>query len=430
MNTLIAPEKQRMLSLDVLRGVAILGILPMNILVFCAPFAAYGNPSIYFEGTALNYWIHGVIHVIFDLKMMALFSMLFGAGIAIYDAKSRKDGVDQTAKIRWLWIRRACWLAFFGILHMVFIWEGDILFGYAMTSLVFAWWVRRLPTPWLVAVMGAVLLIHIVLAAGFGWIMHFIPVPGEDATPEQIAQYEESIAFIDPSPAQVAMLEEVYRGGYWGLLQHRLPLIAIIQLGMFPVYMLWRTGGLMLLGILLMRKGVLTGDRSPKFYGLMAAAGYLVGLPLVLGGLYLNASNQWDPMYFSFPGQMPNTIGSIAVMLGHAGLLLWIVRSGVLSTVTGVLAKVGRMAFTNYISQSVICALIFYGYGAGLYGEIDRLGLIGIVAAIWLLQIAWSNAWLSAFRMGPLEWLWRTLTYMKPQPLRLQSGSSEGAPPA
>lgn len=419
--TSLTPEGKRLASLDVLRGIAILGILPMNILTFAAPFAAYGNPSIYFENTPLNFWIHGVIHVLFDMKMMALFSLLFGAGIAIYDSKSWRGGEDRTAKVRWLWVRRSLWLMAFGLAHMFFIWEGDIIFAYGLTALVAVWWCRRVPTKWLWPLMAGVLLMHFVLIAGLGYLGTFQPVPGENAPQSQIDAYEQQTAFYNPSPAYIAEMEEVHRGGYAELFEHRADLVVMIQFIFFPIFMFWRAAALMLLGILLVRNGVLIGERSPRFYILMAVAGYAIGVPIVLWGLWLNSSRGWDPSFFNFPGQIPNIVGSVAVMLGHAGVLLFVVKSGLLKRVTGVLSKVGRMAFTNYLTQSIICAIIFYGYGFGMYGHMNRAELLLTVLIIWALQIAWSNAWLAVFRFGPFEWLWRSLTYMKPQPMRLQS---------
>jgi len=416
----LTPEGKRLASLDVLRGVAILGILPMNIIVFAAPFASYWNPHIYFEPTALNDWIHGIIHVIFDLKMMALFSLLFGAGIAIYDAKSFKGGADETARVRWLWLRRTFILLAIGFAHLWLIWEGDILVGYAVTSMALVWWLRRLPTGWLIAAIVAMFAIHFVLAAGMGWSMQFMPKPGENATPEQLAQYQQQIGFYNPSESEIERLQGIYRGGYAGLLMYRLQ-FSVQLLFMIPIYIFWRVGALMLLGILLMRWRVLTAERSKAFYAIMAVTGYAIGLPITLYGLYLNHQRGWDPDFLMFPGSMPNTVASIPMMLGHAGVLLWIVRAGVLKRLSKVLANVGRMAFTNYITQSIICSLIFFGYGLGQFGRLDRAEIVVVVLLIWALQIAWSNAWLAVFRFGPLEWLWRSLSYMKPQPMRLQS---------
>jgi len=174
----------------------------------------------------------------------------------------------------------------------------------------------------------------------------------------------------------------------------------------------------MVLGMALVRTGVLTGHRSTRFYAIAAAACYLIGLPMVILGIIDNEAHSFEPVRAALVGTPANAIGSLPVALGHAALLLLVVKLGALKLLRRALSAVGQMAFTNYLSQTIICTTLFYGYGFGLYGKLDRPALLAIVIAIWALQLVWSPLWLARFRFGPAEWLWRSLTYFRLQPMR------------
>jgi uncharacterized protein len=165
----------------------------------------------------------------------------------------------------------------------------------------------------------------------------------------------------------------------------------------------------------LYRLGVLSAQRSAACYSWMIIAGVLIGLPLVAYGVHWNEANAWGPQSM-FYGFQFNYWGSIPVSLGWIGAVMLLCRSGMLAWLRSRLAAVGRLAFSNYILQSLICTTIFYGHGFGLFGEVERVGQIAIVAGIWLFQLLVSPLWLRRFRFGPLEWLWRSLTYGRRQP--------------
>ena len=155
-----------------------------------------------------------------------------------------------------------------------------------------------------------------------------------------------------------------------------------------------------------------------RFYAWMAAAGYGVGLPMVLAGLLDSEAHGFDLMRRSLVDSPLNLVGSVLVALGHAGVVLLMVRLGAAGAARRALGAVGRMAMTNYLAQTLICTTLFYGYGLGLYGSLERPALLAIVAAIWAAQLAWSPLWISRFRFGPAEWAWRSLTYWRAQPIR------------
>ncbi|MHC4992200.1 MAG: DUF418 domain-containing protein [Planctomycetota bacterium] len=190
------------------------------------------------------------------------------------------------------------------------------------------------------------------------------------------------------------------------------------QTFIFLTFGLWRAGGLMLLGMGLYKLGVFGAQRSVALYGAMVVLGYALGLPLIWIGAQKIVAHEFDFVYFFRYGWNFNYLGSLFVALGHVGLVMLLCRMDALAWLMRALAAVGQMAFTNYLMQSIICTLVFYGYGFGLWGSLSRFELIGVVGAVWAAQIIWSPLWLRVFRFGPFEWLWRSLTYWKRQPFR------------
>ncbi|MFG0283389.1 MAG: DUF418 domain-containing protein [Phycisphaerales bacterium JB039] len=416
-----APQAARFVSLDVLRGFALLGILAMNVMTFAMPFAAYQNPTAYPEDYDANIWTYRIVHIVFDLKMMALFSMLFGAGVVIWARKPQE--ISRPGSLRWLWLRRMGWLLAIGMVHAWLIWEGDILVAYAICGMVVLWWLRRLAPVWLVVIGAALFVVHLLLNFGNGWwttqlFAESSPVAASMPA-EQLAEARDGIrAWMDPTPEQLAEQLAALDGDWRTVFEHRAENVLWIQLQGIPFFLFWRCSALMLLGAALTKWGVFTGERSARFYIAMAALGYAIGLPLVIAGLRYNETHGFEMISYLTVGGWFNTIGSVPVALGHAGLLLLIVKLGLLRGLCFGLARVGQMAFTNYLMQSILCSLIFYGWGLGLAGDVSRLQQELVVLGIWIVQIAWSVWWLRRFRFGPAEWLWRSLTYWKPQPMR------------
>ena len=181
---------------------------------------------------------------------------------------------------------------------------------------------------------------------------------------------------------------------------------------------LWRAGGMMLIGMGLYKLGVLTAERDTGFYRKLFIFGAVAGLALTGWGLYQNMSRGFPMEYSFFLGSQWNYWGSIPMGLAWIALVMLVVKSGALPALRDRLAAVGRTAFSNYILQSVIMTLVFYGHGLGLFGDVGRTGQMGMVLAVWLLQLWISPLWLVRYRFGPLEWAWRSLTYWQRQPMR------------
>lgn len=418
--------RERIQSIDILRGLAVLGILAMNIAGFTMPTAAYNNPKL-FGGDGANIWVWFFNHLLFDQKFLPIFSMLFGAGLVLMYERGRRN--DEQLALTYY--RRNGLLILFGLLHAYLIWWGDILFFYGVCGLILFFF--RKSSPRMLLVVGTCVFlmnIPINLLQGFG--MEMMKAQADKVTAKQaegtelgpkdkqvLKDWAEMSTMMAPSQEEVDRIVRVHRDGTYGeIFAERAKFVMFFQPAGILVFALWRCGGLMLLGMALMRLGVFSGERSKAFYQRMALAGYGIGLPLVAVGAFLIQRTDWDPFYFMKAGVHWNYVGSVGVSLGHVALLMLIVQGGLLTGLTERLKAVGRMAFTNYLMQSVVMTTVFYGYGFGLYGRADRLEQMGVVALMWIAQLVWSPIWLRHFRFGPAEWLWRTMTYGKAQPFR------------
>jgi uncharacterized protein len=400
---------ERIVSMDVLRGFAILGILVMNVQSFSMIEAAYLNPTAYGDLSGVNRLVWTLSHLFADQKFISIFSMLFGAGIVLFATRLKTRGV-RPGPVHY---RRTFWLLFIGLAHGFLLWYGDILAIYALMSfIVYLFW-RRSPTALLIT--G---LIVVSVSSGLYWLS------GTTITLAPPQALEGVSAFWSPSQEAIAADMAAMGGSWTEQMAVRVPGMAAsltVVLGMFYA---WRTGGLMLVGMALYKWGVLSAERSRRFYTTVAAAGFVIGLPVIYQGVVRRFADGWSVPYSFFHGWQYNYWGSLFVAMAYVAVVMLLVRSGRLARLRLALAAAGRMAFTNYLMQTVICTTIFYGHGLGLYGQVDRVYQALIVLAIWALQLWFSSWWLERFRFGPAEWLWRTLTYAKAQPMRLRSPAS------
>jgi uncharacterized protein len=223
-----------------------------------------------------------------------------------------------------------------------------------------------------------------------------------------------------PSAERLARMTAAYgHGSYWEQVKFRAPSAFPWQTFVVIYWGLWRAGGLMLLGMALFKLGVLNAARSRKFYATMIVLGAVVGLPVVMYGAAQKIAHEWEAFYSFFIGTQYNYWASLLVSGGYIGAVMLVCKSDALRRFTRPFAAAGRMAFSNYVAQSLVGSFIFYGTGMGYYNQIDRAGQIAVVAGVWALQLVVSPIWLRHFRYGPLEWLWRSLTYRRRQPFRI-----------
>jgi uncharacterized protein len=395
----------RIASIDVLRGFALLGILVMNIQSFSMPDAAYLNPSAYGDLTGANRWVWILSHLLTDEKMFGIFSMLFGAGILLMSSRVEQRGRRPGP----LHYRRMAWLMLFGLLHGHLLWSGDILWFYGAGGLIVYLFRKRSPTA-LVACAAIFFAIGSAVFIAFGIFVRGLPLDQlEGFTRDNWRPTLEMIT------AEIA----TFRGGWLGQMPLRSSQAFFMETFLFALILGWKAMGNMLLGMALIKWGVMTGERPRSSYVRMAVAGFIVGLPIVAFGIWRNFAANWDVRYSMFFGSQFNYWGAIVVDLGWIGAIMLATTSKSLAWLTTALAALGRMAFSNYIMQTLICSVLFYGNGFGLFGAVSRVEQILIVAAIWTVQIVTSQLWLRHFNYGPLEWLWRSLTYWRRMPLAI-----------
>ncbi|MDO9589242.1 MAG: DUF418 domain-containing protein [Brevundimonas sp.] len=394
----VAPG-DRLFSLDVVRGLAVLGILAVNAMTFAWPWAVSSNPSLQtgFDAEAAQGW--QIMHVFFQDKMRTLFSMLFGASIFLI-------GGERFDAARGKLLRgRLFWLALFGLIHGLAFWFGDILLLYAWTGVFVmmtrSWSARRL------LIAGVSLnLVCSALYVGMMSLLAFAP-------PEAVAQAMEGSGWVS-DPASLAEVIAPFHGDALSVTLHVMSMWPGI-VPMMLIFFLPATAALMMIGMGLYKVGFLAG-RSPAWvYGLFILAG--------AGSVWLIWRETSGVVAAGFPfietmTRPYNSLLAPFVSLAYAGILILLARFG-LKLILTPLACAGRMAFTNYLSQTLIMTTIFYGgRGLGWYGHIGWPEMWMVIGGVWAAQLIWSPLWLSMFRMGPLEWAWRCLTYKRMVPLR------------
>jgi uncharacterized protein len=399
-------RKERIVSIDVLRGFAVLGILIMNIQAYSMIGAAYMNPYAYGDLTGANYAVWFLSHLLADSKFMTIFSLLFGAGVVLM--ASRREATGRPAA--GVHYRRMVWLIVFGLMHGLLLWYGDILYVYGMCGLGIYLFRRR--SPRFLLIFGML----VVSVASLLTLFWQVTIP---YWPPGIVEELEAEWWMPP-PEAVEAEVSAYRGG-WGEQQvFRAPTAIFMQTNHFLTEYSWRAGGLMLIGMALFKLGVFSAERSRAFYLRMMSLGFGLGLPMVVYGVSYCDGSGWDVRSAFFGGSQFNYWGSIIFAAGWIGLVMMLCKSDGMRALKRSLAAVGRMALSCYLLQTIICTTIFYGHGLGLYGSVSRVGQARIVVAVWAVLLWFCPFWMKRFRFGPFEWLWRSLTYMKLQPMKVE----------
>lgn len=388
-------KKDRIISIDVLRGIAILGIIIMNIQSFTMPLAAYMNPHVFGDMEGLNYWVWALSYILISEKFMTLFSILFGAGIILFNTKG--DGLIKTGKLHY---RRNFILLIFGLIHAYVIWYGDILTAYALCAfLAFVFRKKKVKT---LLIVGAAFFI----VPSLFYLFSYASTP---YWPQE--QIDEMNKMLAPNIDEINKEITAMQGNWFEQNAVRIKTAIMLQTQMFLMQVFWKVMGLMLLGMALLKSGVLSAQKSKMFYVKITLIGFSIGLYLAISGLIFNAKNVENVFKLMFLGSHFNYLGSLPMALGYIGLIMLIAKSDKFSRFKSLMSKVGRMAFTNYILTSILAVILFTGTGFGLYGTIERTTQILITFAFWLILIVFSNIWLKHYKFGPLEWLWRSLTY-------------------
>lgn len=394
-----APAHDRIESLDVLRGVAILGIFAVNIVGFGLPWFALSNPTAvpgFFDDNAAFWWT--VSTSLFQFKFITLFSVLFGAGIILM------LGEESPSARQRLHRSRMFWLFLIGMAHCYFLWFGDILAPYALAGFLVSgarvWRSSKL------LLVGAIL-----ITLNFGlfflqdWGLQFMSA-------EELA--EMNAEMWAPPPEKVAEIIATYRSGFLDRLPSTIEQSFLAQM-VQGVFLAPRTIGLMMIGIALYKTGFLTLHwTQPAYIGLG-----LVATVMGFFGSYWAATHSIHvgfEMTASFPGQAALYWASLLQAFGYAALVMTACKIDILRWARVPFAAAGRMALSNYLLSTLIGVGIFYGPpGLAQIGAMSAPQLAGVVAGVWGALLIWSPLWLAVFRFGPAEWIWRTLTYGKAQ---------------
>ncbi len=394
---------ERIVALDILRGFAVLGILIINVQLFSMIDAQLIYPLIHGYFTGVDRWIWTASHILAEGKFISIFSMLFGAGIVLMSERAESKGGISFGRH----LRRMLGLLAIGLFHAYILWDGDVLVTYAMCGMLV--YVFRNARPERLVVGG----FFLILIPGV-WIA--LEAAGFELDPGGARYWMEPV--INPDPETVAWEVEIWRSPWIEQMSLRASRSLDSQTYQFGWFTSWFISGLMLIGMALFRLGILTGRCTARFYAAFGAVGCGVGVALIVPGLVRMEASGWDPIYVAYTGSLFNYWGAIAVAMGWIGAVMFVVRMGIARSLTARLAAVGRMALTNYLVQTVIGTLIFYGHGLGLFGSVGRVGQMAVVLGIWALQLIYSQPYLDRFRFGPAEWLWRSLTYGRMQPMR------------
>lgn len=424
----------RIASLDILRGVALLGVLLLNILGFGMASAGYFHPLVGLgKNPELNYAVWGIMNLFFEGSMRGLFSLLFGAGIVLFATGfGTRSGKEKGAFLHY---KRTFFLLLFGMFDsFVLLWTGDILILYAMAGALL-YPLRNARPKTLLILSATVLVCTSILFAVSGVFVE----EGRDAaaridadpSAEHSPEERELAALWTGSENQFTYNEsaieeelDIRRGSYIEIADYSAKKVIDSLLFFTPVYMLWDCVGMMLLGMGLYRMGVLSAQRSKKNYLQLAIGGFALGLAVNGFELFQAIDSDFDAIVVSGYFQGTYQLGRVAMSMGWLGLIMLFCQGEIWSGLKNRLAAVGRMALSNYLLHSLICLVLFTGAGFGLIGVFERWELYVIVLLIWMVQLALSPWWLKRYSFGPAEWLWRSLTYGSMQKWRIKDEAS------
>lgn len=425
-------QQERITLIDSLRGIAILGILLMNITGFALPGPAYRNDlGVMNEIGTINQTVWFIIEWALEGTQRALFSILFGAGIILFLSRQEKRSAD-------LWpadyfFRRQLWLLVFGLIHAyILLWFWEILFPYACCGMIlFAF--RKLSPKKLVIAAGICLLLMTLRENTDLYREKVIIHQGEIAAKidttitklnaEQQEQLQAMLSLKEKSTLASRKKEmesnlQKVRGDFRTFYKYQSERSFFMEtVGMFTF--IWDILLFMFLGMAFYKNGILTGNAPIKIYWLMCIIGLSVGLTLSWYRLQPYITYQFN--HFNYTRNVSfefYEISRVFRSIGFFGLIMLLYRSNLFKWLFALMRPVGQMAFTNYLMQSFICGLFFYGIGFGYFGTLERYQIYFVVFTIWFIEIIWSHIWLRYFRFGPFEWVWRSLTYWKRQPFK------------
>ncbi|MBC7928870.1 MAG: DUF418 domain-containing protein [Bryobacteraceae bacterium] len=417
-------QAERITALDAVRGFALLGILLMNIIPFSMYGGAYDNPTVTGGATGLNLMVWAILHVVAEGKMRCLFSLIFGASIVLLTSR-----LEKTGKAADIFYRRHLWLILFGIAHAYLLWLGEILYPYALCALILFPF-RNMSARGLL-IIGSLFLAGTSLAymaqadetketLEKGRAATAAEKSGKKLTEEQQEEkkeYDEWLKYHKPTAEQLQKDAKEWRGNPGEVIKARAQQVSDFHETAYYSPENWDIWSMMFLGMGLFKLGWLRGDKPASLYWKLALIGYGIGIPLNSWTAWAIIQSNFDPVQQTTFATTYD-LGRFSVALGHLALIVLLCRSRSWDWLTTKLGAVGQTALSNYILHSILCSMIFTGYGLKLYGTMERYQVYGVVLLCWLVSLIVSPIWLRHYRFGPIEWAWRSLTYWKKQPLR------------
>ncbi|MFW2851259.1 DUF418 domain-containing protein [Sphingomonas sp. TX0543] len=410
----MTPATDRIATLDAVRGVAVMGILLLNIVSFALPAYAYVDPTFAGGAAGANWWTWAIVFVLADGKMRALFTMLFGASTVLVAERALAGG-ENAARVHYA---RMASLFAIGLVHAYLIWAGDILTLYAVCgALVFALW--RWPPRLLAGVAGALLLWQLATGViGYVDTRRFeAAATAPDAGAALRIRWADYRAALLPPVQPAAEDIATYRGSWREIAIARAHEAFQLETQVMPL-MLPETVALMLLGMALFRTGFFSGGWERRAYWRVAIGGYALTIPGYIALTVWLTRAHFDPIVMILSEPLHLVLLRPWMAMAHAAIVILCVTSGRARWLTARIAAVGRMAFSNYLGTSILCTLIFYGYGLGWYGRLERWQLYAVVMLVWAAMLLWSRPWLERFAYGPAEWLWRSIARGRVQTMR------------
>jgi uncharacterized protein len=401
-------------SLDAIRGIAVMGILLMNIISFAMPETAYLNPTAFGHHSPGDWIMWAVMAILVDGKFRGLFSILFGASMLLIYERAEAGGADGRA----VHMRRMVWLLAFGVLHYHLIWNGDILALYALCGMLGMFLLDkdadslRRATIWLLGINFVFFSLLMIAALGFRY-QALLP----EADPALLTRYLSFANDLGDTKDSIAKDIALHQGSWFELVWQKVsedilaPFTSVMISGV-------ETLGLMALGMMLFRNGFLTGDWTCAHYQRVMRWAYWVGIPPLILIEIVNAWLGFDPVInlsilFAFTAPF-----RVAVAIGHAALAMIMIKRFSAHPMMARIEAAGKAAFTNYLGTSILMTAIFYGWGLGQYGHWSRIEIYAVVPFAWALMLLWSKPWLERFSYGPFEWVWRCLARWEWIPLR------------
>ncbi len=425
--TSLTPLKasDRIHSLDIMRGIVLFGILIMNINGMGLAHA-YGDPTVSGGATGWDLYTWITSNMFFEGTMRALFSLLFGVGMFILLDRLEKKGAGIEAAN--IYFRRLTWLLVFGIIHAyLLLWVGEILFSYALQGFLVYTFRNLAPRK---LIFSAILL----FAIGTLWnyadykkdvkfmedvaMVNQYKADGKELTDElKETSHEWEKIQSERSPEAIEKYNTNMRKGYFDVVAFLAPINMNFHKHFPYRYDVWDILSMMLLGIALFKLNILSAEKSYRFYALFCIIGYAIGFSVNYYETQMVIDGNFSLLSFS-KSNITYDLGRVPTAMGHIGLIMLLCKIPILKWLKSALSAVGKMALTNYVMHSVFAMFIFTGAGFGLFGTFQRHELMYIVFSIWLFQLIASPIWLKYYYFGPLEWLWRNLSYRKRHPIK------------